>query len=126
MRNRTSAPACNRSAICPWKRSSSTPARPIAPASLRPALVLVWSSFPGSIASRPHAMNRYAMRPASELYLAQGRWDPVEQSAQQLTSQPHGLVEGQVLRARGLLARRDFAGARQLLDTLIAQQPQAL
>jgi tetratricopeptide (TPR) repeat protein/glycosyltransferase involved in cell wall biosynthesis len=61
-----------------------------------------------------------------ELCLGQQRWAEVEQLATQLQHNPEGKVEGAVLRARGLLARQEFAAARTVLLVTIAHSPQAL
>jgi tetratricopeptide (TPR) repeat protein len=61
-----------------------------------------------------------------ELYLAQGRWDELEQVAGRLEAWPQAEVEAALLRARGRLARKEFATARQLLEQTIARAPEAL
>jgi tetratricopeptide (TPR) repeat protein len=61
-----------------------------------------------------------------ELCLAQGRWDELEAAAAQLGNGAGAPVEAAVLRARGHLARRAFAAARQLLEETIAQAPEAV
>lgn len=90
-----------------------------------------------------------AERPASapvllglaELFLAQGRWDELDEVLRRLESGAAGGeleqayrrleagLEGPqagVLRARGHLACKRFAAARQLLDEIVAGAPQAL
>jgi tetratricopeptide (TPR) repeat protein len=58
-----------------------------------------------------------------EVYLAQGRQADLEDVAWQLANGLHRSVEGSVLRARGHLARREFAAARTLLEATIAESP---
>jgi GT2 family glycosyltransferase/tetratricopeptide (TPR) repeat protein len=61
----------------------------------------------------------------AELCLAQGRWRGLEEVASRLgQAEPSG-VEAALVRARGCLARREFAPARQLLEESIAQAPRA-
>jgi tetratricopeptide (TPR) repeat protein len=62
----------------------------------------------------------------AELYLTQQRWHELEETARRTAAEAGGWVEGQVLRARGLLARQDFAGARGLLEQAIGRAPRAL
>jgi GT2 family glycosyltransferase/thioredoxin-like negative regulator of GroEL len=61
-----------------------------------------------------------------ELYLAQRRWPELEETARRWEERPAGAVQAEVLRARGELARREFAAARQRLEELIAREPEAL
>jgi FkbM family methyltransferase len=62
----------------------------------------------------------------AELHLAQGKWTELEQTAQQIElSAPDG-VEAAVLRARGLLARKDFGRASGLMEQTVARAPCAL
>jgi glycosyltransferase involved in cell wall biosynthesis/Tfp pilus assembly protein PilF len=62
-----------------------------------------------------------------ELYLAAGRWQDLELLADELERPPLGAaVEAVLLRGRGLLARREFAAARRLLDRAIANSGQEL
>ena len=59
-----------------------------------------------------------------EVYLTQQRWTDLEQLAARLGGQ--GLaVEGEVLEARALLARKQFQAARLLLEEVIAGHPEA-
>ncbi len=62
-------------------------------------------------------------RNLAELLLEQGRWLELDRVAEHLT-EPPGSVEGAVMRARGKLARKEFAAARQLLEESIARSPQ--
>jgi GT2 family glycosyltransferase/tetratricopeptide (TPR) repeat protein len=60
-----------------------------------------------------------------EVYLTQQRWTDLEKLASQLRGQ--GVpMEGDVLVARGLLARKQFLAARLLLEEVIAQNPEAV
>jgi tetratricopeptide (TPR) repeat protein len=60
------------------------------------------------------------------LALAHQRWDDLELALGQLRRHPAGAAEADLLQARGLLARRQFADARALLEGAIAGDPQAL
>src|SRR5262245_2625215 len=60
-----------------------------------------------------------------ELYLKSQRWAELEQAIHDLEGLPDGPMEGAVLRGRGLLARKDFAAARLLLEGVVAAHPQA-
>ena len=60
-----------------------------------------------------------------EVYLRRGRWDDLERAAAALAE--GGLaVEGDVLRAQGHLARKEFPSARRLLEAAITKAPQAV
>jgi GT2 family glycosyltransferase len=61
-----------------------------------------------------------------EVYLAQHRWRDLDETLGHLGEQPEGAPEAAVLRARGHLARREFAPARQVLQAAITEYPQAL
>jgi tetratricopeptide (TPR) repeat protein len=61
-----------------------------------------------------------------ELYLAQKRWDVLEELAGQLAALPDAAGEALVLRGRAALACRDFATARTLLEQAIASAPHAV
>jgi tetratricopeptide (TPR) repeat protein len=61
-----------------------------------------------------------------QLHLAAGRWPELEAAAAGLEALPQGAAEAAVLRARGCLARRDYAAARALLESAIALSPVAL
>src|SRR5262249_39427682 len=61
-----------------------------------------------------------------QLYLAQGRWDELEQAVGMVQDQPPMVQDVTVLRARGHLARKEFAAARRLLEEVIARAPRAL
>src|SRR5262249_30410338 len=58
-----------------------------------------------------------------QLGLNQGQWDRVEEAAAQLRQDPRTALDGLVLQARGLLARKDFAGARRALEEAAARAP---
>jgi glycosyltransferase involved in cell wall biosynthesis/Tfp pilus assembly protein PilF len=62
----------------------------------------------------------------AELLLSQKRWAELEEAAARLAEAPGGSAEAAVLRARGLLARREFEPARALLEQVIGEAPQAL
>jgi glycosyltransferase involved in cell wall biosynthesis/predicted Zn-dependent protease len=61
-----------------------------------------------------------------EASLRAGQFDELEAVARGLEGRAQGGVEAAVLRARGHLARKDFAAARGLLQGAITQAPQAL
>ena len=61
-----------------------------------------------------------------ELYLQQERWSQLEQVVAQLQGHPPMGGEAAVLQARACLARREFATARQVLEGILARDPQAL
>jgi tetratricopeptide (TPR) repeat protein len=62
----------------------------------------------------------------AELALQQGRWPELEPLVAELERQPPAAIEAAVIRARGRLAQKDFAAARQLLEDVIRQAPQVL
>jgi tetratricopeptide (TPR) repeat protein len=62
----------------------------------------------------------------AELFLEQNRWEELEQAARQLEADPRHVTEGLVLRARGLLARKELDPARGLLAEAIARDHRAL
>jgi GT2 family glycosyltransferase/Tfp pilus assembly protein PilF len=62
----------------------------------------------------------------AEILLGQGRWPELEDAAQHLGNGARLPMEAAVVRARGHLARREFAAARQELEAAIARDPQAL
>jgi len=61
----------------------------------------------------------------ADLCLGQGRWADVEEAAQRLEG-AGARSDAAVVRARGHLARREFAAARGLLEGVIGQAPKAL
>jgi tetratricopeptide (TPR) repeat protein len=67
-----------------------------------------------------------AWKGMGEVYLAQGRWADLEEVSGRMANGVPGVVEAEVLRARGQLARKEFAAARQRLEAVIAQSPKAL
>jgi GT2 family glycosyltransferase/tetratricopeptide (TPR) repeat protein len=62
----------------------------------------------------------------ADLYLTQARWSELDAIAEQLQTLQGRSVEAVVIRARGCLARREFARARQLLEEILPQAPEAL
>jgi GT2 family glycosyltransferase/predicted Zn-dependent protease len=77
-------------------------------------------------ALREHPGYLAAILGLGDLYLAQGRWGDVESVIRHLRATPHGMVEADVLEARGHLARKDFVMARLLLQETLAREPSAL
>jgi GT2 family glycosyltransferase/tetratricopeptide (TPR) repeat protein len=61
-----------------------------------------------------------------ELFLAQTRWEELNEVSRQLRAIPQAAIEAEVLCARGHLARQEFAAARQLLEQAIPQAPQQI
>jgi tetratricopeptide (TPR) repeat protein len=57
----------------------------------------------------------------ADLYLGQGRWEEVEQAAQELEGAAP--LEAALLRARAGMARREFPAARRLLEEAVVQFP---
>jgi tetratricopeptide (TPR) repeat protein len=62
----------------------------------------------------------------TELYLGQGRWAELEDVAGRLQGLRPAGIEAAVVRARGHLARREFAPARRLLEETIGRHPTAV
>lgn len=58
-----------------------------------------------------------------DLWLAQGRWQDVEQLARKLESDARTSIQAALLRARAHLARKEFAAARSLLEATSARAP---
>jgi glycosyltransferase involved in cell wall biosynthesis/predicted Zn-dependent protease len=68
-----------------------------------------------------------AWRGLADLLLSQQRWDDLEALARGLeTGGPDGELWAVAVRARGLLARKEFAAGRVLLEGVCARYPQAL
>src|SRR5262249_35768433 len=61
-----------------------------------------------------------------ELCLDHGRWQELEGVARQAEAGAGAATEAAVLRARGHMARREFAAARALLEAAVAREPRAL
>jgi glycosyltransferase involved in cell wall biosynthesis/Tfp pilus assembly protein PilF len=61
-----------------------------------------------------------------DLYLAEQRWDDLDTLVRRLEADPQRAIDGVVLRARGLMARREFTQARKILEDVIAREPRAL
>ena len=61
-----------------------------------------------------------------ELYLAHGRWGDFEEVLQRLDADPHAAFEGEVMRARGHMARKEFGPALGLLRRVTSQYPRAV
>jgi tetratricopeptide (TPR) repeat protein len=83
--------------------------------------VAIWSTL---VAEQPNF--RPGWKELGEIFLAQGRWAELDRAVQQLENLPGPLQEAHMLRVRGLLAQREFATVRALLDRFIAQAPQAV
>ena len=62
----------------------------------------------------------------AELHLQQARWADFEQCLAELEREPQAALDAAVLRARFHLAHKDFSAARQRLEEIIRQAPQAL
>jgi GT2 family glycosyltransferase/tetratricopeptide (TPR) repeat protein len=84
--------------------------------------------------AEPHWRKAVAERPdflpswigLGEIYLAQGRWRDFEEVLQRLDSDPNGAFEGEVMRARGHMARKEFGPALGLLRRATSQHPRAV
>jgi len=61
-----------------------------------------------------------------EFYRDQGRWTDLERTAETMERTPRMLPEALALRAQGLLARRDFVQARDLLRLALSRDPSFL
>jgi Tfp pilus assembly protein PilF len=61
-----------------------------------------------------------------DVYVAQGQWDGLEYVARRLERLPNGGVDAATSRARGHLARHEFAAALRMLEQTIATAPDAL
>jgi GT2 family glycosyltransferase len=61
-----------------------------------------------------------------ELYLAQGRWDDLEVVAQKVEAMARGKPEALLLRAKAMLARKEFTPARAALEEAVGRWPDAL
>jgi tetratricopeptide (TPR) repeat protein len=61
-----------------------------------------------------------------DLYLAQQRWGDLEQAIERLEKELHLPAEAALLKARGCMARKDFASARRLVEESIAHAPGAI
>jgi tetratricopeptide (TPR) repeat protein len=62
----------------------------------------------------------------AEIYLAEQRDSSLDEVQMRLEAVPHGSLDAAILRARRHLLEKEYASARQILDTAIAQAPQAL
>ena len=61
-----------------------------------------------------------------ELYLAQNRWDELDEVQRALEANPATAVESAVLQSQRHLLRGEFAAGREILERAIAQSPAAL
>ncbi len=62
----------------------------------------------------------------AELFAEQDRWAELEWATEELRRLGQAAPLGGMLRPRALLARKEFAAARQLVGELISQEPEAL
>ena len=76
------------------------------------------------VAERPGFLPAWAE--LSELYLAQGRWDDFDDAVGRLPAEGPYASATLVLRARGLLSRKQHGAARSLLEQAIALAPRDL
>jgi len=75
-----------------------------------------------------------ALKGLGEMYLKQGRWEGLEIVVERLKEEKTGNheshelheYEGHMLRARGMLARKEFEAARAVLEPMVAGQAQAV
>jgi glycosyltransferase involved in cell wall biosynthesis/predicted Zn-dependent protease len=80
--------------------------------------------FRGVLAERPDFLPGWLG--LAELYLTQKLWPDFDQAVARMAESPGGADEAAVLRARGLLARKEFGPARALLEQVVSRSPQAL
>jgi tetratricopeptide (TPR) repeat protein len=59
-----------------------------------------------------------------DMWLQHGRWQDVDQLVRQLCADPKTSLDGAMLKARSLMLRKEFAGAKALLAEMIARAPQ--
>jgi glycosyltransferase involved in cell wall biosynthesis len=64
-----------------------------------------------------------ALKSLGEMYLKQGRWKEMEGVMEGLGGENTRNYEGQMLRARAMLARKEFEKARLVLEPMVATQP---
>jgi tetratricopeptide (TPR) repeat protein len=62
----------------------------------------------------------------SDVIMSRGKWDDAEALARQIERRPGGALTATLLRARAHMFRKDFATARQLAESAVAQAPQAV
>jgi GT2 family glycosyltransferase/Tfp pilus assembly protein PilF len=82
-----------------------------------------------ALADRPGYLD--ALKGLGEMYLKQARWPELDAVVERLIEEKtnsHGLhgehgYEGQILQARGMLARKEFEAARSVLEPMVAAQP---
>jgi glycosyltransferase involved in cell wall biosynthesis len=67
-----------------------------------------------------------AWRGLLEVYLAAQRWAEGEALARQIESGPNGPLCASIVRGRLSLARKEFAAARQVLETVVERFPRAV
>jgi tetratricopeptide (TPR) repeat protein len=58
-----------------------------------------------------------------EIYLVQSRWDDLAELERKLALDAEGKMQATLLRARGFLARKEFAAARDLLEEVSIRHP---
>jgi tetratricopeptide (TPR) repeat protein len=62
----------------------------------------------------------------SDVITSQGKWDDAEALASQVERRPGGALTAALLRARAHMFRKDYATARRIAESAIAQAPQAI
>jgi glycosyltransferase involved in cell wall biosynthesis len=82
------------------------------------------AQWQAALAERPDCTE--ALLGLGELYLQLGRWPEMERVLQKLQEDPQTVVKANILRGQQLLARQEFATARQLMEATIATAPQEL
>jgi predicted Zn-dependent protease len=73
-----------------------------------------------------HPIHKPSWQVLAEAYLRDQRWAELETVIRQFEARVEWAVDGAVLRARQLLAKKDFGSAGSILGRLIAQDPNAL
>jgi glycosyltransferase involved in cell wall biosynthesis/thioredoxin-like negative regulator of GroEL len=62
----------------------------------------------------------------SDLWVAQGRLDELERTAERLAADPARATEAALLRGRARMAAQDFTGTRRVLEQAVRDAPQAV
>jgi tetratricopeptide (TPR) repeat protein len=73
-----------------------------------------------------HPIHKPSWQMLAEMYLLQKRWTDLEVIIARFEATPEWAFDGAILRSRLHLARKDFVSARAILESLIAQTPDAM
>jgi tetratricopeptide (TPR) repeat protein len=77
----------------------------------------------GALAEQPDFTVAWLL--LGDMWLVNGRWPELEKLVAELEANPKTRLDGTLLRARGLMMRKEFPAARKLLEETIAANPQA-